>query len=95
MQVWTPRYHDKSDGGGEYVALLHKNKVDFATPYIIIEFTKAKHLQGQRFAISKQYAQQHEIGTNGKAPMYLIPMSHFEDWISGSEVVDEIKNLDW
>lgn len=93
MQVWTPRYHDKKDGGGEYMALLHKNKVDFASPVIIVEFTKAKHLAGQRFAIRKQVAQKCEVGTNGKAPMYLVPMSKFEPWSDAREIRDLAEGL--
>ena len=86
LQVWNPRYHDKYEDSQETVALLHKNKVDRATGVIIIEFTKAKHLQGQRFAILKQRAQQCAVGTNGTAPMYVVPMSWFEGWETGEEV---------
>jgi len=93
LDVWFPRYHDQWEG--ERVALLHKDKVDHATLNIIVEFTKAKHLKGQRFAISRAYAQTHAVGTNGSAPMYIIPMSHFEDWVSGSEVIEEVKSLGW
>ena len=84
LQVWTPKYDNKSltQDYGEPVALLHKGKVDHASAVILVEFPKAKHLQGQRFAIKKQDAQRHAIGTNGAAPMYEIPMSHFESWVS-------------
>lgn len=88
MEVWTPRYKDKHRDYGEYVALLHKNKVDFASPVILIEFTKAKHLAGQRFCITREQAQKHEVGTNGVAPMYIVPMSHFEQWETAQEVRD-------
>lgn len=93
IQVWTPRYKDKYRDYGEYVALVHKNKVDFASPVIIIEFTKAKHLMGQRFSIRKQDAQRHEIGTNGVAPMYIIPMSSFEPYETAAEVRDIAESL--
>lgn len=96
LQVWAPRYNDKyKNEYGEYVALLHKNKVDFATECIIVEFPKSKHLEGQRFAINKIKAQSHKVGTNGAAPMYEIPMSHFESWQSGKEVTEEIESLGW
>jgi hypothetical protein len=90
LSVWTPKYNSKSltQDYGEQVALLHKRKVDFASPVIIVEFPKAKHLQGQRFAIRKESAQKHAVGTNGAAPMYEIPLSHFESWESAQEVID-------
>lgn len=86
LPVWSPKYSAVKEYG-EPVALLHKNKVDFGSPVIIVDFS-AKHLQGQRFAIRKEDAQRHDVGTNGKAPMYLIPMSHFESWESAQEVRD-------
>lgn len=86
MLVWNPKYSAEKDYG-EYVALLHKRKVDFASPVIIVEF-RAKHLQGQRFCIRKQDAMRHEQGSNGTAPMYIIPMSHFESWETPAEVRD-------
>ena len=94
LQVWAPKYNDKSltQEYGEQVALVHKRKVDFASPVIIIEFS-AKHLQGQRFCIRKQDAQRHAVGTNGKAPMYEIPMSHFESWQTGAEVAAIVESL--
>jgi hypothetical protein len=92
LQVWTPKYNDKSltRPYGEPVALVHKNKLDFAaSSVIIVEFPRAKHLQGQRFAIRKQDAQRHAVGSNGKAPMYEIPLSHFEPYETAAEVRDK------
>jgi hypothetical protein len=93
LPVWAPRYKDKYREYGEYVALVHKRKVDFSSPVIIIEFPKAKHLAGQRFCIRKQDAQRCEVGTNGVAPMYLIPMSAFEPWESAAEIRDIAESL--
>jgi hypothetical protein len=89
LVVWAPKYNNGSltQDYGEQVALLHRRKVDFASPVVLIEF-KAKHLQGQRFCIRKQDAQRHAIGTNGKAQMYEIPMSHFDSWSTAQEVRD-------
>ena len=96
LPVWFPKYSTQyNDTYGEPVALLHKHKVDFATPVIIVEFTKAKHLQGQRFAITQKYAKEHKVGTNGSAPMYEIPMSHLENWDSADEVLNIIKEIGW
>lgn len=97
LEVWRPKYNNKSltKDYGELVALVHKKKVDFASPVIIVTFPKAKHLEGQRFAITKQNAQKHAVGTNGSAPMYEIPMSHFEPWETVDEVKNTIKKLGW
>lgn len=89
--VFAPRYSDKYKTG-EATALLHRRKVDFASPVILVEF-KAAHLLGQRFCIKKEDAQKHTVGTNGKAEMYEIPMSHFESWQSGQEVLDLVHNI--
>lgn len=90
--VFAPRYKDQYGKLGEPVALLHQKKVDFASPVILVEF-KAKHLLGQRFCIKKAEAQKHVIGSNGVAPMYEIPMSHFDSWESAQEVLDLTKIL--
>lgn len=93
LEVWNPKFSEQyKDEYSEPVVLLHKRKVDYASPKIIVEFTRSTALKGQRFAISRSYAQSHKIGTNGKAPMYEIPMSHFETWVSGSEVVEKALN---
>ena len=95
MDIWQPKHNDKSltQDYGERVALMHKTKVDFASPIIIVTFSKAKWLEGQRFAIRKQDVQRHAVGTNRKAPMYEVPMSHFEPWMSTAEVKEEALNL--
>lgn len=97
LEVWQPKYSAQyTDKYEEAVALLHKHKVDFGSPVIIVEFTKSKGLAGQRFAIRKQDAQQHEVGTNGKAPMYEIPMSHFQAWVKPEEINNIVINeLGW
>lgn len=90
MDIWQPKFNDKSltKKYGEAVALMHKGKVDNASPLIIVTFSKSPHLAGQRFAINRLRAQSHAVGTNGKAPMYEVPMSHFEPY----ETIDDIKN---
>jgi hypothetical protein len=90
MEIWAPKYHTEH---GTYEVWLHKRKVDFASPYIIIDFTKAKHLIGQRFAIKKSLAQTYPVGTNGKAPMYKVPLDALESWESAREVSEIAKEL--
>ena len=87
LPIWAPKYSAKyQDEYGERIALLHKNKVIYGSPIIIIEFTRANHLLGQRFAILKRDAQKHKVGSNGTAPMYEIPMSQLESWESAAEI---------
>jgi hypothetical protein len=88
MEVWAPKYHTEH---GDYEVWLHKGKVDHATGTIIVEFTKAKHLKGQRFAVLKSTAQRYPVGTNGKAPMYRVTFSALESWEKPSEVANKAK----
>ena len=88
LEVFTPRYKNKHQAGGEMEALLHMRKVHQATSIIIVEFTKAKHLQGQRFAITRDTVQKCPIGSNRKdgiKNMYIVPMSLFDNWRSYEE----------
>ena len=89
LEVWFPRYNDKTHGKGEWRVLLAQYKVDQASPWILIEFTKAKHLKGQRFCIKRSVAQAAELDTNGKIPCYSVKMSDLEHW----DTVDEIKKV--
>lgn len=82
MDIWQPKY---STEHGDYEVWLHKRKVDHATPTIIVKFTKAKHLEGQRFAIKKDRAQRFPVGTNGKAPMYKVGIGALESWETPQE----------
>lgn len=94
LAVWRPKYSSQyTDEYGEPVALVHKTKVDFASPVIIVTFPKADHLKGQRFAIKKADAQKHKIGSNGAAPMYEIPMSHFESYETAQEIRETVEML--
>lgn len=89
MEIWAPRYSSAYSETKERVALLACYKVDNATPVILVEFTKAKHLAGQRFCIYRHKAIKYPIDSNGKIPCYAVPMSAFE----GYDTVDEIKNI--
>lgn len=88
LDIWTPRYSDQYKDG-ERVALLAKYKVDAGSPWIIVKFTKAKHLIGQRYCIKRSDAQQCKLDTNGKIPCYAVPMSKFEHY----ETVQEINGI--
>lgn len=94
LEIWTPRYSDAYKDG-ERVALLAKYKVDQASPWILVEFTKAKHLNGQRYCIKRVDAQRCNLDTNGKIPCYAVPMSKFENWDTVQEVKSIIKSFGW
>lgn len=90
--VWAPKYSEQyNEKYGQHVVLLLKRRVDFGSAIQKVEFTKAKHLVGQRFAIRKSYVQKHDTGTNGAASVYIIPISHFEYWESAAEVAELVK----
>lgn len=89
LDIWAPRYSDQY-AEGERVALLAKYKVDNASPWIIIEFTKAKHLIGQRYCISRKDSQACKLDNNSKIPCYAVPMSKLENWDTVAEVNKKI-----
>lgn len=86
LDIWTPRYSDAYTDTAERVALLAQYKVAQSSPVIIVNFTKAKHLAGQRFCITREAAIRYPLDSNGKIPCYAIPMSAFEGWETGAEV---------
>lgn len=86
LEIWAPRYNDKYSHTNERVALLAQYKVAQSSPVIIIEFTKAKHLAGQRFCIRKSEAMRYPLDSNGRIACYAIPMSAFESWETGAEI---------
>lgn len=89
LEIWAPRYSDVYKGGTERVALLACYKVDNASPVLLVEFTKAKHLKGQRFCIKRSDAKSYPIDSNGKLACYAVPMSAFEGW----DTVQEVKAI--
>jgi hypothetical protein len=88
LPIWAPRYSSAYSDTNERVALLAQYKVLQASPVIIIEFTKAKHLEGQRFCIKKDDVLRCPIDSNGKIPCYAVPMSKLESWESTAEAHD-------
>lgn len=89
LEIWFPKYSTAYTDTQERVALLAQYKVEQASPHIIVEFTKAKHLQGQRYYISREKAMTYPLDTNGKINCYAIPMSAFEQWETSGEVLEK------
>lgn len=81
LEIWSPRYHDS-------VVLLSQNKVHHASSVILIEFTKAKSLLGQRFCVTRDTVQSCPLETNGKIKCYAVPMDKLESWETAQEVAD-------
>jgi hypothetical protein len=88
LDIWFPRYSDQYKKTGEKVALLSCYKVDQASPVILVTFTKAQHLIGQRFAIKRNDAQRHPVDSNGAIACYTVPLSDFTHWDTSAEVRD-------
>ena len=86
LDIWQPRYSSAYTDTNERVALLAQYKVQQASPVILINFTKAKHLMGQRFCITREAAMRYPVDSNGKIGCYAVPMSAFEQWETAAEV---------
>lgn len=83
IPIWYPKYNTDH---GDYEVWISVAKVNYASPVIIIEFTKAKHLQGQRFCVKRQDVERSPRGTNGKIPVYCVPWNRLEYWETPAEV---------
>ena len=95
MDIWSPRYKDKHGDLAEPVVLLAQYKVQAASPWIIVNFTKAKHLFGQRYCIRRSEAERCKLDTNTKIPCYAVPLSKFENWDSAQEVRETVNSFGW
>jgi len=85
MDIWYPRYKDRKING-DWVVLLSCKTVKFATSLILVSFVRAKHLQGQRFAILKSDVMKYPVESNGSIDCYAVPMEAFDSWESTKEL---------
>jgi hypothetical protein len=88
LEIWSPRYSDKYSGTGEWTVLISKSKVYHASSLMLVYFSKAKHLKGQRFCITRDRVQRCPSTTNGKIPCFAVPMSMLDSWDTYQEVND-------
>jgi hypothetical protein len=95
LEIWQPRYSSLYSDTQERVALLAVYKVEHASPIIIISFTKAAHLRGQRFAIKKSTVLKCPVDSNGSIPCFSVRMSLLEPWQSAAEVKEIIEGFGW
>lgn len=93
MDIWSPRYKDKHGDLAEPVVLMARYKVDQASPWIIVDFTKARHLIGQRYCIKRSDAQSCPLDSNTKIPCFAVPLSKLENWDTAKEVKEIVEEL--
>jgi hypothetical protein len=90
ISIWYPKYVTAS---GDYEAWISKFKVRYASPVIIVEFIKAKHLQGQRFAVRRYDVERSPIGSNGRIPVYMVPFGKLEPYETPADVQNTVNQL--
>lgn len=93
LDIWMPRYSSAYTETGERVALLACYKVDHGHPWIVVEFTKAKHLIGQRYCISREEARRCPVDSNGKIACYAVPMSKLQPYDTADEIMQTINDI--
>lgn len=91
LDIWMPKYNTES---GDWEVWISQRKVAYSSPLIIINFVKAKHLQGQRFCVRRQDIERSPVGTNGKIPVYKVPFYKLDSWQTAQEVM-EIAETVW
>lgn len=85
IQIWAPKYSTKYSEEKQWVVWPLKRKVDRATGTILIEFTRAKHLIGRRFCVSKNKLLKCPVRYNGTDYCYEILFSELEEWQTPQE----------
>lgn len=90
LPIWYPKYDTPSD---EYEVWISKFKVRYASPVIIVQFTKAKHLRGQRFAVRRQDIERSPVGSNGRIQVYRVPFSKLEPYETPADLHNTVNEL--
>lgn len=90
LPIWYPKYNTED---GEWEVWISAKKVRYSSSVIIIEFTKAKHLLGQRFCVRRQDVERSPIGTNGRIPIYKVPFDKLQGWQTSAEVREIALNI--
>jgi hypothetical protein len=93
LEIWFPKYSSAYTELEERVVLLAKYKVDAGSPVLIIEFTKAKHLMRQRYCIPRHEVQTMKVDSNGKIPVYIVPMSRLYTYDTVEDVKQTVDEL--
>lgn len=93
LEIWFPKYSSAYTELEERCVLLAKYKVDAGSPVLIVEFTKAKHLMGQRYCIPRHEVQSMKVDSNGKIPVYIVPMSRLYTYDTVADVKETVNKL--
>lgn len=99
LDIWAVRYKE-THTGGEWEVLINDYHVTHASPWVLIEFTKAKHLKGQRFCIKRTDIQNcpteiHKAKSGKQIRRYVVPFSKLEGWDTVEEVKETINSFGW
>ena len=94
IDLWFPRYYDKSRDNKEWVALPAVYRVEDASNVIRIVFSRAKHLKGYEGYMRRSDMMKYPIGSNGKLPCYVVPMDKLER-NETPEILETIESLGW
>lgn len=82
LEIWYPKYGD-TDGWEVWISQSPPLQRD--NP---IEFTKAKHLKGQRFYVRRDDVVRSPLGSNGQIAVYRVPFAMLESWETQQEAYD-------
>lgn len=90
LDIWFPKYHTPS---GEPEVWISQYKAVHSSGVILINFTKAKHLVGQRYCVRRDDVVRSPVGTNGRIAVYRVPFAKLEAWETQEEVYAIANNL--
>lgn len=93
IDLWYPRYNDKYTATGERCFLPACYKVRGGANVIIIEFSKAKHMLGLRFAMKRSDIMKYPEVSNGSISCYAVPESKWEPVETPEDIYKIIEEL--
>lgn len=94
LDIWYPRYKDKTADNKEWIVLLADYKVRNAFSVIKVIFTRAKHLKGFEGYIKRSEVLKYPLQSNGTIKCYTVPFNKLER-NEVPEIVAAIKSFGW
>lgn len=93
IDLWYPRYKNKwkPDGEKEYLPAVYR--VVGGKEIIVIEFSKAKHLAGLRFAMKREDIMKYPQQSNGRIMCYAVPESKWEPVETANDIIKIVEEL--
>ena len=95
IDLWFPKYSSKYDGTKERAFLPACYKVDNGAEVIIVKFSRAKHMQGLRFAMKRKDVMTYPRQNNGSIYCYAVPESKWEPVETPEDIHGVVENLGW